>query len=411
MKNFVSIFLLLLIGWAYIFPSESESQWEKTNFPYTTYISCFAVLDTNLFAGTLYAGVYRTTNNGTSWEEIDSGLSSLNIYAMAIVDTDLFVGTGGGVFLSTNKGKNWTHAGLESNGIISFAVLGTNIFAGDYYYGVFLSPNNGSTWTQIDSTIIGYGITALAVLDTNIFIGIELGGVYRSTNNGTTWIQVNSGLTNLTIDCFAFVGQNLFAGTDGDGVFLTTDNGTKWAQTGLNFGYVYALAVSGTNLFAGPTVKGAFLSTDNGTSWTDVTIGLTDTTINVLAVSDSNLFLGTEGGVWRRPLREMITSVGTSLSKLPAHISLEQNYPNPFNPSTTIQYQLPSNSRVSLKVYNLLGQVLTTLTNKTETAGYKSVTWNAASFASGIYFYRLEATSIANPSKTFTSVRKMLLLK
>jgi hypothetical protein len=96
---------------------------------------------------------------------------------------------------------------------------------------------------------------------------------------------------------------------------------------------------------------------------------------------------------------------------IPKVYGLEQAYPNPFNPTTTIQYQLPSDSRVSLKIFNLLGQVDATLVNQTETAGYKSVNWNASSFASGIYFYRLEATSVTNPSKAFTQVKKIVLMK
>jgi Secretion system C-terminal sorting domain len=107
----------------------------------------------------------------------------------------------------------------------------------------------------------------------------------------------------------------------------------------------------------------------------------------------------------------MVSSVKIEPGKRPYKYALAQCYPNPFNPATTIRYELPSNSRVCLKIYNLLGQIVTTLIDNIETAGYKSVNWNASSFASGIYFYRLEAISVANPSKTFTSVKKMVLLK
>jgi hypothetical protein len=93
------------------------------------------------------------------------------------------------------------------------------------------------------------------------------------------------------------------------------------------------------------------------------------------------------------------------------YYALGQAYPNPFNQSTTIQYQLPSDSRGSLRIYNLLGQVVSTLVDQTESAGYKQVNWNASSFASGIYFYRLEATRVADPSKVFTQVKKAVLIK
>ena len=98
-------------------------------------------------------------------------------------------------------------------------------------------------------------------------------------------------------------------------------------------------------------------------------------------------------------------------SDLPKEFALEQNYPNPFNPTTTLRYALPTDSRVTLKVYNVLGQVVATLTDGVVSAGYQSAEWNAANVASGFYFYRIEATSVANPSKTFTQVKKMVLLK
>ncbi len=96
---------------------------------------------------------------------------------------------------------------------------------------------------------------------------------------------------------------------------------------------------------------------------------------------------------------------------LPREYSLEYNYPNPFNPVTTLKYGLPFISSVKLKIYNPLGQLVTTLVDEIQEAGYKLVNWNSSSIASGVYFYRLEATSLSDPSKTFTQVRKMMLVK
>ncbi|MDH3938718.1 MAG: T9SS type A sorting domain-containing protein, partial [candidate division Zixibacteria bacterium] len=89
---------------------------------------------------------------------------------------------------------------------------------------------------------------------------------------------------------------------------------------------------------------------------------------------------------------------------MPSATSLAQNYPNPFNPSTEIRFGLPVASSVRLDVYNLLGQRVSTLVDGDYTAGDHSVTWDASSFSSGIYFYRLT-------SEGFTESRKMLLLK
>jgi hypothetical protein len=76
---------------------------------------------------------------------------------------------------------------------------------------------------------------------------------------------------------------------------------------------------------------------------------------------------------------------------MPDRFALYQNYPNPFNPATTIRYQLPIESDVSLRIYNLMGQQVATLVNESKAAGSYEVSWNASDVASGIYYYRLEA--------------------
>jgi len=88
----------------------------------------------------------------------------------------------------------------------------------------------------------------------------------------------------------------------------------------------------------------------------------------------------------------------------PENFELKQNYPNPFNPSTVISWQLSVGNIVTLKVYDVLGREVATLVNQFQTAGDHSVTFNADGFASGLYFYKLDAGS-------FRSIKKMVLLK
>ena len=93
---------------------------------------------------------------------------------------------------------------------------------------------------------------------------------------------------------------------------------------------------------------------------------------------------------------------------------MKQNYPNPFNPSTTIEFALPVSSRIKVKVYNLLGQVVKTIYDGVKDAGYHSVNWNSDdvngnSVSSGIYFYELSATGL--DGKEFSQMKKMILIK
>ena len=97
-------------------------------------------------------------------------------------------------------------------------------------------------------------------------------------------------------------------------------------------------------------------------------------------------------------------SLGRIEPELPREFSLGQNYPNPFNPTTEINFALPTACDVTLEIYNITGQRVTTLVDSYLEAGQHSVLWDASSNASGVYFYRLTAGE-------FTETKKMMLLK
>jgi hypothetical protein len=118
---------------------------------------------------------------------------------------------------------------------------------------------------------------------------------------------------------------------------------------------------------------------------------------------DTLLFLVTDksGGAWSKSIIVSYTP--------PATFGLDQNFPNPFNPSTTIYYQLPAPSRVTIRVYDLLGREVRTLVDEEKAAGLFETRFNATNVASGAYYCRMEAKA-AN-GNSFTQVRKMLVLK
>ncbi len=92
----------------------------------------------------------------------------------------------------------------------------------------------------------------------------------------------------------------------------------------------------------------------------------------------------------------------------PAKFDLSQNYPNPFNPSTKINYDIPVDSKVSIKLFDISGREVATLVNEVKTAGYYTVTFNGANLASGMYFYRISAEGNGS---NFSETKKMTLIK
>jgi len=102
---------------------------------------------------------------------------------------------------------------------------------------------------------------------------------------------------------------------------------------------------------------------------------------------------------------EQLTAVSQkATSAVPMQFTLSQNYPNPFNPTTMIQYSIPQNSFVTLKVYNVLGQEVASLVNQEQKASSYTVNFDASRLASGMYFYKIQAGSLS-------LTKKMLLLK
>ncbi|HEX2787571.1 MAG TPA: T9SS type A sorting domain-containing protein [Ignavibacteria bacterium] len=124
-----------------------------------------------------------------------------------------------------------------------------------------------------------------------------------------------------------------------------------------------------------------------------------------------NARLRTKAEKDKKLVEDLILSGGMSLvsdnsgnTTVPMEYKLQQNYPNPFNPVTTIKYQLPKDGLVQIKVYDIIGREVMTLANEQKTAGTYEAVFNGLNFASGIYFYRIQAGN-------FVETKKMMLIK
>ena len=157
-------------------------------------------------------------------------------------------------------------------------------------------------------------------------------------------------------------------------------------------------------VFAGTYANSVFLSPDMGLSWHQISDGMGSHTVNAMHTSSGYVFAGTDGyGTYRRLISELI-GIQTIGNSVPKSFSLYQNYPNPFNPSTKINFGIPKSAAVKLLIYDMLGREAAILVNEELKAGNYSVEWNALSFASGVYFYRIESID-------FTQTKKMVLIK
>ena len=403
MKSRVVLILLLFFSFYNI---SLHGQWVQTKVSEGGAIYSIAFNETNIFASSFGSGVFRSTDNGTSWLEADSGLTDKSVLHITSSGVYLFAGTmSGGAFCSTDNGISWSkiNSGLVNSNVRCFVVNGQNLFAGTGG-SVIISTDNGINWTAAGSP--GGEVFSLVVNGATIFAGTS-NGVFLSTNNGSNWTAVNFGLTSKDVRFLAFSGTNLFACTTDSGAFRSTDNGTSWSaiNNGLTNLSLNALAVSGTNLFTGGR-GGVFLSSDNNSiNWTAVNSGLTGTYVGSLAVIGMNLFAGnTDGGILRRPLSEMITGIEDKRNNLPSDFALQQNYPNPFNPTTTINYSIAKEGNVNITIYNTIGSKVAIIVNEHKHTGNYSVQFNAGALPSGVYFYRVQAGS-------FIDVKKMILLK
>ena len=262
-------------------------------------VRSLVVLDTAIFAGTWWSeGIYRSTDDGETWNPLQNPVVwNRDVFTLAVFDTNLFAGTNGGVYLSSDRGENWTLLDDGPEYIVEcFHVSDTDIFAGTGN-GIYVSSDTGESWSPFSTGLIATSINVFARKDTFLFTGTEGSGLFRSGDNGATWIKTNLQTSNVT--SLVISGTYIFAGSSHN-VYRSSNNGDTWtlASLGLPGGRITALATNGSNLFAGTDSSGMFLSTDNGASWTPLNSGLTDMTVRCLAISGTNLFAGTGNGAF-----------------------------------------------------------------------------------------------------------------
>jgi photosystem II stability/assembly factor-like uncharacterized protein len=367
--------------------------------------------------GTLYTaswsnGLAKSTDKGESWEVINNGLS--NVYMYSIFSDDdgvLFAGSDQGLFRSTDKGENWVRTSNFGNSY-AYHLYKDNqnrVYAFTYGTGIYRTTDLGSSWIRLDKNFVsGYVFGFTMDTEDNIYVGGRGGTIYKSTDDGENWTEVYKSPVSSAVISDISISPNgyMFASSVNEGVIRSTDNGISWEvkHSGIPSTLIRPVAVNSRGeVFTATYDEGIYISRDDGESWIDITDNMKMVQVRRIFIDDDdNLYLATNESVWRgKP--DSITSVKRD-ETLPVEYSLSQNYPNPFNPSTKISYVIPKENYVTLKIYDILGNEVTTLVNKYQTTGRYSINFEGDNLASGIYIYRLQAGD-------YISSKKMTLIK
>jgi hypothetical protein len=224
------------------------------------------------------------------------------------------------------------------------------------------------------------------------------GGNYKPNSVNILLLKEGFNLSGYRDATLKFWRRNIIDKSDTCFVDVSND-GTKWTAL---------LSINGTKF--GWIQESVLLTGFTGTGNNNVQIRfrmVSDGAVEKAGIYIDDIEVFAEGSVVAVEQKELNTT--------PITYSFSQNYPNPFNPTTTINYSIPTNSFVTLKVFNILGQEVALLVNETLAAGKYTVTFNAANLTSGVYFYRVEATPVregaAALTGSFYSVKKMLLIR
>jgi hypothetical protein len=412
-----TILLLILVN--LFFALEAKPDWvELENYPAN---NSSDLIEKNgvLYSGSASTGVYVSYDNGLSWVQRNTGFensNALRIHSLAYLTPGLFAATTDGIYKSTNDGLNWIkkstgiQIGPGAIYIFAYSLFEDNgaLFAGTFN-AIYKSTDNGDNWVPITPVVLHMDICTFHRYDNLLMAGTSAGNrvpLITSTNNGLNWsnMSINGGFPTGAFCIYSEPGK-IFVGT-AIGVWVSTNSGANWFKRDNGLGadpYVFSFVKVNNTLFAA-TNNWVYKTTNDGLNWILTNFsGQTFQDVDKLLYYNNKLYAAAYTGIWVNT-DDIVTGIENPSNEIPAAYKLLQNYPNPFNPSTKIEYQIPSQSNVILKVYDFTGKEVQTLVNEIKSAGKYSLDFNASSLSSGVYFYKLETES-------FSSVKKMTVIK
>ena len=446
-KNFFSLLFIYTLFGLICFTFAQTQPWKKLQSPVIATLRFISFADSlNGWAAGEAGTIIRTTDGGDSWEIQNSAVQT---FIMDIFFTDINYGWAltlrdefpfNSVLLkTTNGGDEWTANDFpDSLGVIRtiFFFDSLNGFAGGS--GILQTSDGGSNWTETD-------VDSNMVSDFPIYkfkfysrqFGYACGGridvagvVWKTTNYGLNWTAQGVSVDEL-FDLFIFDSLNAVTlSGDPEGLFptgyiKTTNAGESWTYSDLPyFGLSFAIDFRTYNEGWSASGYKFFITTDRGGTWNEFETPDSSTVYDLQFIGPRTGYAAGENGVI---LKLDPTLVGLEKEfPVSEDFVLYQNYPNPFNPRTVIGYRLPVSGKISLKVYDIVGNEIAVLVDEYEPAGKYEVGFvafsnsgKARNLSSGIYFYQLSVISSVrkdsfgekNSEQVFIQTKKMVYLK
>lgn len=314
--------------------------------------------------------IAKTTNGGTNWKAITFGNNYLSDMKFVNESTGFVIYTEnqysdtvkGYILKTTDAGNTWNKYLVRSDSYISyldFCNAQTGYIWGDFKF--FKTTNGGINWAEVDGDNILIMLFKFRFTTDNTGWAItDTFRITKTTNGGVNWVKQYQ--LSKARDIF-FINQNT-GWYCYDKIYKTTNAGESWAVIRDSTGIYYKMNFINENTGWCYTSTNKLLITHNGGS----------------------VFIEKEN------------------EEMPSGYLLYNNYPNPFNPDTKIKFNIPQKEFVKLTVYNITGEIVSTLVNGNLSAGIYKVDFSGKDLSSGTYFYKIE-------SGNFRDVKRMILIK
>jgi photosystem II stability/assembly factor-like uncharacterized protein len=356
-------------------------------------------------------GIYKSTDGGSNWVQ-KSNISSNSVY-FSDLNNGWAVGNGGSILKSSDGGESWfskTSGTTSDLNSVHFYESNVGMCVGNSGV-VLLTTDGGENWLlQNIGTSANLNSVVFSDVST-IWICGSLGTILNTTDLGTSWLS-NDGVTEENLESLFFIDNNTGWVAGWNGTIIKYQNfivpvelisfTVEVIDNSVQLNWQTATEVNNY----GFEIERKIDESD----WNNIGFVLghgSSTSVKSYSFTDNR---PKSGIMIKYRLKQIDLNGNYEFSAeieteiLLNKFDLSQNYPNPFNPKTTIRYQLPQESKVVIKIYNILGAEVFELLNERKEAGIYEIDFSADDLSSGTYIYKISADN-------FVQTKKMVLLK